>query len=153
MAEIRLVLVKTPKAVVVLWGCGSQAHITALGIPYGSVGMSGKATWERERRNSGHAVVPRLCAAGWSRRSESSAGVCSPSPNLVLPVLAGIRGEGAAQPLEKRFKSRVGLFSGSQASRSKSLIKVTLVRFTFAPSNDFDKESCWGPLAPCGGCG
>lgn len=156
MAEIRLVLVKTPKAVVVPWGCGSQAHTMALGIPYGSVGMSEKAAWERERGKSGHAMAPRLCATGQSRRSKSSPavqGFAAHPQTWLYQLWLELEGKGLPSPWRNTWRRRVGLFSCSQANSSKTLIKAILVRFIFVPSHDFDKESCWRPLGCCGGRG
>lgn len=103
MAEIRLVLVKTPKLRLVSWGCGSRARTVALGIAYRSVGLLWKATWERERIKSGHPVFPRLSAVGRSRKNKHSPtnkiGVCSPSPNLAPLAPAESGGERAAQTL------------------------------------------------------
>lgn len=102
VAEIRLVLVKTPKLRLVPWGCGSRARTVALGIAHRSVGLLWKATWERERIKSGHPVAPRLSAVGQSRREHSPTnkiGVCSPSPNLAPLAPAESGGERAAQTL------------------------------------------------------
>lgn len=44
VAEIGLVLVKTPKLRLVPWGCGSWARTVALGSTYRSVGLLQKAT-------------------------------------------------------------------------------------------------------------
>ena len=99
MAEIRLVLVKTPKLRWFPWERGSWARTVAPGIAYRSVGLPGKASWERERTKSEHPVAPRLSVAGRSRRSERSpAGLGFAAQPQTWPCEPWLRAEGKGLP-------------------------------------------------------